>query len=484
MVYGEAGSLLEYFQHQLLEHPSFYHTYQMDFEEKMTNVFWANAKMILDYEYFGDVVSLDTTYCTNRAHRPLALFSGFNHHRGTVIFGVALLYDETTKSFKWLFEIFLKAHGNRKPKTLFTDQDQAMAKALVVVMSETRHGLCTWHLMQNGIKHLVTKFNVNENNWVKSMYAIKEKWAACHMKEAFTLGMRSTQLSESLNSNFDACMGPNVNVIQFFNHFERVIEEKQYNELIYEYESRHKLARLRYEHSPILLQLTQVYTTTVFNIFQNEFALFLAACIRERIVSQLLFEYVVTLISEEGEWRVVYDPVQTSISCNSRKFETIGILYCHALKVFEANDVKFVPDQYILNSWTRHARNGIIHDVKGNEVVEDPKLSSTQRYRQLCSTMIRLAVEVSTSEKLHKIVKKGVQELCKHVMEIQLEENILVNDDGGAQRSTRKNVTQSNVRVIERWGWFKKLAQPGFHFFNPFASECLASILTTRVCSL
>jgi len=36
---------------------------------------------------------------------------------------------------------------------------------------------------------LVSEFNVNENNWVKSMYAIKEKWAACHMKEAFTIGM-------------------------------------------------------------------------------------------------------------------------------------------------------------------------------------------------------------------------------------------------------------------------------------------------------
>ena len=29
-----------------------------------------------------------------------------------------------------------------------------MAKGLVKVMLETPHGLCTWHLMQNGIKHL------------------------------------------------------------------------------------------------------------------------------------------------------------------------------------------------------------------------------------------------------------------------------------------------------------------------------------------
>lgn len=48
----------------------------MDLEEQITNVFWADAKMLIDYESFGDVISVDTTYCTNRAHRPLALFSG------------------------------------------------------------------------------------------------------------------------------------------------------------------------------------------------------------------------------------------------------------------------------------------------------------------------------------------------------------------------------------------------------------------------
>jgi zinc finger SWIM domain-containing protein 3 len=29
-----------------------------------------------------------------------------------------------------------------------------MAKALGEVMPETRHGLCTWHMMRNGIKHI------------------------------------------------------------------------------------------------------------------------------------------------------------------------------------------------------------------------------------------------------------------------------------------------------------------------------------------
>jgi hypothetical protein len=55
--------------------------------------------MIVDYKLFGDVVSFDTTYRTNKEYRPLAMFVGFNHHREVVIFGTALLYDETIESF-------------------------------------------------------------------------------------------------------------------------------------------------------------------------------------------------------------------------------------------------------------------------------------------------------------------------------------------------------------------------------------------------
>jgi len=54
--------------------------------------------MIIDESYFGDVVSLDSTYCTNSLHRPLVIFLGFNHRRKLVIFGATLIYDERTES--------------------------------------------------------------------------------------------------------------------------------------------------------------------------------------------------------------------------------------------------------------------------------------------------------------------------------------------------------------------------------------------------
>ncbi|XP_028792481.1 protein FAR1-RELATED SEQUENCE 5-like [Neltuma alba] len=39
MKYGDAGCIFRYFEQQLAENPSFFHAYQMDSEERVTNVF-------------------------------------------------------------------------------------------------------------------------------------------------------------------------------------------------------------------------------------------------------------------------------------------------------------------------------------------------------------------------------------------------------------------------------------------------------------
>jgi zinc finger SWIM domain-containing protein 3 len=85
------------------KNPSYYYSFQLDIEELINNIFWVDAKMVIDYSHFGDVVTFDTTYSTNRDARLLVVFLGLNHHREIVIFGAALLYDETIESFVWLF---------------------------------------------------------------------------------------------------------------------------------------------------------------------------------------------------------------------------------------------------------------------------------------------------------------------------------------------------------------------------------------------
>ncbi|CAN1803930.1 Protein FAR1-RELATED SEQUENCE 5, partial [Linum perenne] len=95
-----------------------------------------------EFSVFGDSISFDTTYRTNKDYRPLALFVGYNHHRDMVIFGAALLFDETSATFEWLFEMFDKCMGGKKPTSIFTDQAAAIAAGIRAIypMPVTYHG--------------------------------------------------------------------------------------------------------------------------------------------------------------------------------------------------------------------------------------------------------------------------------------------------------------------------------------------------------
>lgn len=54
--------------------------------------------MIENYNLFGDVVSFDTMYQTNKEYRPFAIFVEMNNHRRMVIFCAGLLYATMSKA--------------------------------------------------------------------------------------------------------------------------------------------------------------------------------------------------------------------------------------------------------------------------------------------------------------------------------------------------------------------------------------------------
>ena len=81
--------------------------------------------------------------------------------------------------------------------------------------------------------------------------------------------MRSTQLSESLNADLKNHLKSDLNLVQFFTHFERVVNGKQNNESKAEYESRHKLPRLKMKKALMLVQAEDIYTPKFFESFKK-----------------------------------------------------------------------------------------------------------------------------------------------------------------------------------------------------------------------
>ena len=90
------------------------------------------------------------------------------------------------------------------------------------------------------------------------------------MKNVYALGMRSTQLSENLNSELKRHFKSDFNIIRFLKHFERVVEDKRKKELDAEFESRKKIPRTKMK-TPMLIQTSKLYTPIIFEAFQGEY---------------------------------------------------------------------------------------------------------------------------------------------------------------------------------------------------------------------
>ena len=102
-----------------MEDPSLFYTFQVDAEGHMTNFFWRDSRSKIDYDYFGDVLILDTTFKTDGYNMICAPFLGLNHHQQVVLFGCAFLLDVSVESYTWLLGTFIEAMGRSLPKTIF-----------------------------------------------------------------------------------------------------------------------------------------------------------------------------------------------------------------------------------------------------------------------------------------------------------------------------------------------------------------------------
>ena len=137
---------MDYFRKRKAEDPTFYYRFQVDNDMKVKNLFWREGISLKWYAEYGECVSFDTTYMTNRYNLPFPPFVGITGHAHTCLFACAFLPDETTKTFKWVFETFLDSMGGKHPKSIITDQDKAMKSAIEKVFPESRHRNCFFHI--------------------------------------------------------------------------------------------------------------------------------------------------------------------------------------------------------------------------------------------------------------------------------------------------------------------------------------------------
>lgn len=117
--------------------------------------------------------------------------------------------------------------AGKKPVSIFTFQSQAISNAISAIFSNAHHGLCLWHIYQNGAKHLahifvgsktfasqfksciydgeiveefeknwnklLEDFELTGNVWLQRLSELREKWAQVYSHAHFCAGMTTTE---------------------------------------------------------------------------------------------------------------------------------------------------------------------------------------------------------------------------------------------------------------------------------------------------
>ncbi|OMP08529.1 Zinc finger, PMZ-type [Corchorus olitorius] len=148
---GDANAMLEFFMHMQEKDPNFFYAMDLDDEHRLKNVFWVDGKGREDYQDFGDVVSFDTNI----------------HHK------------QSTSTFSWLMQTWVRVKGGKPPSAIITDQDRAMKASIQLVFPDSRHRHCLWHILKKDQfgkrwQALVEKFDLMEDEWLQSLYEDRE----------------------------------------------------------------------------------------------------------------------------------------------------------------------------------------------------------------------------------------------------------------------------------------------------------------------
>ncbi|XP_042940562.1 protein FAR1-RELATED SEQUENCE 5-like [Carya illinoinensis] len=436
---GGGDALNQYFKRMRDKNDGFVSVMDVDDEGRLRNVFWADARSRAAYEYFGDVVTFDTTYLTNRYGMPFAPFVGVNHHGQSILLGAGLLSSEDTTTFVWLFQMWLDCMNGRAPCSIITDQDRAMKSAIAIVFPNTRHRFCLWHILRKlpeklgshamfnaGLKtdiqttlydsqtihefeeswgELLEKYDLVGNKWLQALYEERSFWIPVYLKGEFWAGMSTTQRSESMNAFFDGYVHSGTTLKEFVDQFDNALRKKVEVETLADFKSINQTIPC-VSHFNIEKQFQSVYTNAKFKELQREL-LGLMACNCSLVSTEgsickydVLDEISTDELIKTVNYSVYFNEKEVEVRCTCGLFETRGILCRHALRVCQLKKIKELPSVYVLDRWRKDVKRR--YTLLRSSYDDHGDREDSRNYELVVKRCLKLATKIaSNSEKVH-----------------------------------------------------------------------------------
>ncbi|RYR20735.1 hypothetical protein Ahy_B03g065954 [Arachis hypogaea] len=398
-VNADVKEMLNYFMQMKELNPNYFYAVNINEDNKFTSAVWVDARCRASYEYYGEVVSFDTTYSTNRHGFPFAAFIGVNHHGKSTLLGCALLGSEEIPSFEWVFTQWLKCMG-MAPKGIITDQCKSMFGAIKKVLPNTRHQWCIWHITQK------------IHNKLGDLFKDRHMWVPIFFKGQFWASMKSTQRSEGMHSFFGGYLNCKTSLVQFVHEFDNVLGTKEQKELEDDAADSRGLIPCS-TRSAIERRFQKEYTNEMFRDVQTEFGKKADCTIRAvdeqgnsaRVkVEEKILVYETT---RYVTFDVHFDRLTHEVRCDCNLFESAGILCCHCLVVLSSYKVNEVPSCYVLPRWSKNIKRKHTYIKSSHDVRRSNE--SHNIFRELCAHFYNVAQEFvdcdDEADMLHNVLE-------------------------------------------------------------------------------
>ncbi|KAK1401978.1 hypothetical protein POM88_001583 [Heracleum sosnowskyi] len=430
---------------------SFYYAYEVDSTGHLTKLFWSDAVGRRNFEVYGDAVSFDATFDTNKYNMIFAPFTGVDKHDKCVTFAACLLSQESVTDYSWTFSHFVKAMG-QNPVVIVTDQCAAMKVAIrdtfvaVNDLVASKHRLCMWHIMDKfpmklgnrlcketdfmekmktyiwssiieidefeiGWGAIIKEFKLEENKCLSDMYAIRSCWIPAYFRNEPMFGlMRTTSRSESENFFFSQFRKQGDTLCEFWLRFQSAMDRQRNETVRLDNESNTSL--------PTTLSTwfieddaAELFTRAIFYKIQEEI---LASCYDMQI-KRMSEEVEGVTHLEIRDIKVKDKLFKVSVSrnhavCSCKKFVMCGIVCRHAFCGLKQIGVTKFPRTLVLNRWMKIAESGTSSDSVSvsNDYfkMQQTSLKLTEIWFDFRQAVNKAGVQLDRLEYVQKTIKQ------------------------------------------------------------------------------
>ncbi|KAK4744527.1 hypothetical protein SAY87_010839 [Trapa incisa] len=433
--------MLENFINMQDEIPNFFYSIDFNHGKCLRNVLWIDPRAAYNYDKFCDVVFFDTFYVSNKYHIPFVPIVGVNNHCQYILLGSALVGNQTTSTYTWVMQTWLRAVGGKFPRVIITDQGKSLEEAVAKSFPEARHCFCLWHVLrkvpenlgyvidkhedfwkvfdecvnhsltaeqfENEWEKLVVKFELGENDWVCSLYENRRKWVAAYMQDIFLAGLSTPLRSKSISTFFDKYIWKETTMKEFMEKFKLYLHESYKMEVDACAKSCGLQPTLK-SFSSFEKQMSTVYTSTVFKQFQDE-VLGIESCRLLGSEFDMGGRFQVEDLGEDKKFIVHWNENKLEICCLCRLFDYKGFLCRHAMLVLHTLGISSIPPKYVVKHWTNNA------NIRGtSDVISSDSSCSLQRFNDLSRRAIKLGHAASFSQEAYDIAFEALQEALRH----------------------------------------------------------------------